>query len=151
MKRNHVHEAVAHHRRYCMSCGTRLAQSSSRRVGLCQACRRHCVCCGQKTGTYGHYDVCLKCRTVIDRTIEHMKRHRGHAPAEERGDSGAAESIAVLRRETCASCGDPAEHVFKGRPYCAECQAEKEGAPPCANCGDPNCSGECERDESDQT
>lgn len=153
MKRNTdlVAKAVAHHRRYCMSCGTRLAQVSSRRAGLCQACRRHCVCCGQETGVYGHYDVCLRCRPVIDKSIEHMKRHHGHLPSEGEGENKPSTLPRMLRRESCVSCGDPAEFVFDGRPYCAECHAEKEGAPPCTNCGDPNCAGECERDESDQT
>ena len=123
MKRNSnvVNEAVAQHRRYCMSCGTRLAQAQSKRVGLCQACRRHCVCCGQKTETYGYYDVCLKCRSVIDKSVEHMKRHKGQVPPEGNKDCAPA------RRASCFSCGDPAEMVFNGRPYCAECHAEKEG------------------------
>lgn len=122
MKRNSnlVNEAVAHHRRYCMSCGTRLAQAASRRVGLCQACRRHCICCGRPAGTYGHYDVCLRCRSVIDKTIEHMKRNKGRLPPDEHED------CAPTRRAKCVSCGDPAEAVLDGRPYCAECHAEKE-------------------------
>ena len=131
MKSNNkiVEQAVAHHRRYCMSCGTRLAQTGSRRVGLCQACRRHCVCCGRQTGTYGYYDVCLKCRTVIDRSIEHMKRHKRNPPPEENGDCAclrATHRQAPARRASCAACGDPAEMTFDGRPYCAECHAEKE-------------------------
>ena len=115
-----VEQAVAHHRRYCMSCGTRLAQEASRRVGLCQACRRHCVCCGRPAGTYGHYDVCLRCRPVIAKTIEHMKRHKGRLPLEE------SDNAAPARRANCVCCGDPAEAVFAGKPYCAECYAEKE-------------------------
>ena len=118
-----MEQVVAHHRRYCMSCGTHLAQVSSRRVGLCQACRRHCVCCGKQTGAYGYYDVCLTCRTVVDKTIEYMKRHKGQLPSE-RGNDRAAP-----RRADCVSCGDPAEAVFDGKPYCAECHAELEGGP----------------------
>jgi len=114
-------QAVAHHRRFCMSCGTRLAQKSSRQVGLCQACRRRCICCGRETFTYGYYDVCLRCKVVIDKTIEYMRKHKGQLPSEETGDA------APIRRAVCISCGDPAEAVFNGKPYCAECHAEKEG------------------------
>jgi len=116
-----MEQAVSHHRRFCMSCGTHLVQESSRRVGLCQACRRHCVCCGKQTGTYGYYDVCLTCRNVVDKTIYYMKRHKGQLPSE-RGNSRA-----TPRRADCVSCGDPAEAVLDGKPYCAECHAELEG------------------------
>jgi hypothetical protein len=148
VKRNirFLNEAVARHRLYCMSCGTHLAQAASRRVGLCQACRRHCVCCGRKTGIYGYYDVCPRCRPLIEKTIEYMDRHNGKAPTEKKADDSPP------RRANCVSCGEPAEMEFDGRPYCEECYAEKEnGGRPCANCGGPECAGECERDESDQT
>jgi len=115
-----VERAVAHHRRFCMSCGTRLAQGVSRRIGLCQACRRHCVCCGHAAGTYGHYDVCLRCGHVINTTIDYMERHKGRLPLETRG------GVAPARRANCICCGDPAEAVSNGKPYCAECHAEKE-------------------------
>jgi hypothetical protein len=126
-------EAVAQHRRYCMSCGTHLVQAASKQVGLCQACRRHCVCCGRETGTYGYYDVCTRCKAVIDETIEYMKRHKEKPLPEKDAEDDAP------RRENCVSCGDPAEMVFEGRPYCAECFAEKEdgceGSDACADSG----------------
>jgi len=145
MKAQSEEQVVAFNRRYCMSCGTHLAQTGSKRVGLCQACRRHCVCCGQRAEVYGHYDVCIRCGTLIVQKIERMKESK---------DKACKKPVAACvppRRARCAACGDPAETVLNGRPYCAECQSEKEGAPPCTNCGDSACSGECERDESDQT
>mgnify|MGYP001467600330 CR=1 FL=1 len=145
MKSNVTEQVVSRHRRFCMSCGTKLAQSASKRVGLCQACRRHCVCCGQRAETYGHYDVCIQCGLLIGQKIERMKLGKGKFPKDRDADCCPA------RRAHCVACGDPAETVIAGRPHCAECRAEKEGAPPCMNCGDPTCDGNCERDESDQT
>lgn len=118
--RRAVDKAILYNRRYCMSCGTKMAQESSKRVGLCQACRRHCICCGRETGVFGRYDVCVRCARVVDLDADYIRKHDGRLP----GDDTAATDGTTPMRENCKACGDPAEGMFEGRPYCAECLAE---------------------------
>jgi hypothetical protein len=119
-KRDLLAKAIMHHRTFCMGCGTRIVNEASKRVGLCSACRKHCTACGKETGNFGHFNVCFQCASRIEKTLAYMKAHCGSAPGE------ITEDLAPVTRAICSACGDPAEHVLDGKPYCDDCRREKE-------------------------
>jgi len=114
-----IERAIEMNRRYCRACGTRLVQESSKAIGICQACRRHCICCGRKTPNFGHFEVCFRCATRIEKTADMIARGDFPEPL--------ASDDSPVPRADCSACGDPAERVWRGKPYCAECFAEVEG------------------------
>jgi len=105
------------HRRYCMSCGSKLVLEASKRVGLCRACCHYCTSCGGQTNEFGYYEVCFRCKPEVDATAKKIRLNQGRLPA-------APKDVPPPERADCIECGDPAEKVLNGKPLCADCYAE---------------------------